>query len=229
MISNLKWGIKILGYGYGIRLSLIQGAIFVLVSVVFFATDAASPGGAYNGRIPSDFMFMCIGLLPGQVIYSLSAANMVQASPAKKKLQTAVPTVMTWGCLTILYLITALIRGILVLRYPARLSEVCNGLVILGVAIVLLMLYVGVTYKYFLSTILFLLLFFLIVVFVGPWAIGLWNPFGQNTTVFSFALAVVTGLVCIAAGGLGQYFLSLLVYKAPVSKMAMAAPLRNDL
>ena len=45
----------------------------------------------------------------------------------------------------------------------------------------------------------------------------------------SLILATVIGLACIAAGAVGQYLLTLLLYKKPLSKMAQAAPLRKEL
>ena len=229
MINNLKWGFKVLSYGYGIRMSLIQGAVFTLIGILFFVEDTTSPGSVFDGGMPGEFMFICMAMLPAQVIYSLSAANMVQTSPMKKKLQTAIPAAITWAGMTFLYLIVVLIRAVTVFLRPERLYEVCNGLIVLGITIVMLMLYIGVVYKYFLSTLCFILLFFYFGVFKGAGFITKMNLWGQEENIFSFVTAAVIGLVCIVAGALGQYLLSLLVYKAPMSKMAMASPLRKEL
>lgn len=229
MINNLKLGVRVLRYGYGIGMSLIQGALFLLMGGLFFVMDVTSFGSAFQRGFFGNFMFMCIGMLPAQVLYSLSAVSMVQASPMKKKLQTAVPTAITWVSMTFLYLVTALMRGIVVLMQPERLSEVCIELVALGVIIAFLMLYTGVAYKYFLAITIFFALSFWLIFFYRSWMISWWNLFGTNENTFSFVLAVVTGLTCIAAGGIGEYLLSLLVYRAPMSKMAQMAPLRKEL
>ena len=41
--------------------------------------------------------------------------------------------------------------------------------------------------------------------------------------------AAAIGLACIGVGAIGEYLISLLVYKRPMSKMAQAAPLRKEL
>ena len=51
--------------------------------------------------------------------------------------------------------------------------------------------------------------------------------FGQG--LGGVALTALTGIGIVVLGGFLQYLISLLVYRAPMSKMAQAAPLRREL
>lgn len=90
------------------------------------------------------------------------------------------------------------------------------------------MLYIAVAYKYFLAsitagiTVYVFILARLDVINKIPSGI-----FGSS--IGSFVLALVIGLVIIVLGGFGQYGVSLLVYKAPMSKYAQTAALRKEM
>ena len=225
MINNWKLGFKILRHGYGLVMNIIQGIAFCVLGIAFLLFETLMP--PYGRMMAGQVIILCIGMLPVQMLYSLSASNLVLTSPVRKKLQTSVPAQLTWGGMTLLYLIIVLIRAAMSGKFPEGKSSVCNELVILGLVAMIIMLYMGIAYKYFVVSLVFLIPVIYSSVYMGMWADMKWSIFSQNNA--SFILATVIGLACIAAGAMGQYLLTLLLYKKPLSKMAQAAPLRKEL
>ena len=226
MINNWKLGLKILRHGYGLVMNIIQGIAFLVLGLCFLFLETFF-FNSYRGGMPGQVVLMCIGMLPVQMLYSLSASNLVLTSPIRKKLQTSVPAQLTWGCMTLLYLMIVLIRTVMTWNLPELRSSVCNDMVMLGLVAMIIMLYMGIAYKYFMISMIFLIPVIYSSVYVGMQTDLRWGIFNQSNA--SLILATVMGLVCIAAGAMGQYLLSLLLYKKPLSKMAQAAPLRKEL
>lgn len=225
MINNWKLGFKILRHGYGLVMSIIQGIAFFLFGGFFLFLQISTNN--FRGGIPGQVVLLCIGILPIQMLYSLSVSNLVLTSPVRKKLQTSVPAVLTWSCMTFLYLATALVRGVMAWNLPEIRSSVCSELVVLGLVAMAMMLYLGMAYKYFVLSLLFLFPIIFISVNMGMPVELNWAVFSQGNA--SLILAVAVGLACIGVGAIGEYLISLLVYKRPMSKIAQAAPLRKEL
>ena len=225
MINNWKLGFKIIRHGYGLVMSIIQGIAFFLFGGFFFFLQISTNN--FRGGIPGQVVFLCIGMLPVQMLYSLSVSNLVLTSPVRKKLQTSVPAVLTWSCMTFLYLTTALVRAVMAWNLPEIRSGVCSELVVLGLVAMAMMLYLGIAYKYFVLSLLLLFPIIFISVNMGMPVELNWAVFSQGNV--SLILAAAIGLACIGLGAIGEYFISLLVYKRPMSKMAQAAPLRKEL
>lgn len=110
---------------------------------------------------------------------------------------------------------------------PEIRSSVCSELVLLGLVAMAMMLYLGSAYKYFVLSLLFLFPIIFISVNMGMPVELNWTVFNQGKA--SLILAAAIGLACIGVGAIGEYLISLLVYKRPMSKMAQAAPLRKEL
>lgn len=225
MINNWKLGFKILRHGYGLVMSIIQGVAFFLFGGCFLFFQISTNN--FRGGIPGQVIFLCIGMLPAQMIYSLSVSNLVLTSPVRKKLQTSVPAVFTWSCMTFLYLAEALVSAVMAWNLPEIRSSVCNELVVLGLVAMAMTLYLGIAYKYFVLSLLFLFPIIFISVNIGMPVELNWPFFNQGNV--SLILAAAIGLACIGAGAVGEYLISLLVYRRPMSKMAQAAPLRKEL
>lgn len=225
MINNWKLGIKVLRHGYGLVMNIIQGIAFFLFGLVFLFLQYSA--NFFRGGVPGQVVFLCIGMLPVQMLYSLSVSNLVLTSPVRKKLQTSVPAVLTWSCMTFLYLVLAAVDVVAALNRPEIRKSVCSELVILGLVTMAMMLYLGIAYKYFLLSLLFLFPIIFISVNIGIPVELSWSVFNHGSA--SLVLAAAIGLACIGLGAFGEYLISLLVYKKPMSKMAQAAPLRKEL
>ncbi len=220
MINNWKLGLKSLDYAYGIKSNFTLMIVFALISVLFFTI-----GSSINCSIFGGYMLMCAAILPTQMVYSLSMSNMVQSSPMKKKMQTTIPAVFTCGNLVIMYLINVLIYGVMVLVHPEAALEKGSEILLLALIMMMMSAYLGIAYKYFgISVIIFFFVYCSLS--IGRNFVIL-DQFGTGPVYFG--VMAILGLVSVVAGGFLQYLVSLLVYKAPMSKMAQAAALRKEL
>lgn len=225
MINNWKLGFKVLRHGYGLVMNIVQGIAFFVMGVSFLVLQISSD--FFRGGIPGQVVILCIGILPVQMLYSLSVSNLVLTSPVRKKMQTSVPAVLTWCFMTFLYLALALVQALVSLNRPESVNSACSELVILGWVAMAMMLYLGIAYKYFLLSLLFLFPIVFLAVNMGMSVELNWFVFNHGSA--SLVLAAVIGLACIGLGAFGEYLISLLLYKKPMSKMAQAAPLRKEL
>ena len=224
MIDNYKLGMKMLRYGSGL-VGTIVCTIFFLVLGLAMNIGYTSFGIAGT---PGDIMLMVIAMLPVQVIYSLSVSNLVQSSPAKKRMQTSVPTTVTCFNMIALCLINSLFKGIAMTGHPEFIVTACSEMVTLAGFAVFVMLYIALAYKYFWTSI----IAGIMVYFFTSARLNAINhiQFGIfDNSVSSFVLALAISLILIVLGGFGQYALSLLVYKAPMSKYAQSAAVRKEM
>ena len=223
MIHNWKLGIKLLRYAHGIKMTLIIGIAILLLNIPVIIAGILS-----DNLIMGGYMLMSVSMLPTQLLYSLSASNMVLTTAYRKKLQTSVPAALTCGNMMLMYLISALLYGIVALGQGKLLDNAGEQMLMIALMMDLVMAYTGIAYKYFAAATLCLCLSLPFMLTTAlPATGGLGNLFGQGG--FSFVSAVLIGLVMLVAGGLLQYLLSRLCYRTPLSKMAQAAPLRKEL
>lgn len=226
MISDLKLGFKILRYAHALKSTSILAVIIVVFGLAWCVLNVVSPAAA--GGIPGGYFLMLTGLFMVQLLYSVNMSNLVQASPAKKRLQTSVPAVLSTFCMLAGYLLTVLTAGITVCIRPEKVGIVCGQIIFTVVIMSVVMLYMAVCYKYFVTA---------TVMFVGIFAVCYsylacekgWNISFAGNSWFIFVLTAAVGLAAILVCGVLQYFLSLAVYKAPMSKRAQMASLRRQL
>ncbi len=218
MINNWKLGLKSLEYAYGITSNFILMIIFGLMGLVFYII-----GPGIHNTFMGGYMLMCTAILPTQMVYSLSMSNIVQSSPMKKKMQTTIPAAFTCGNLMIMYLINAVIRGIMVWAHPETALAAGKEVLLLALVIMMMSVYLALAFKYFMvSIIMFIAVYFSI--FRGMNAIVL-DWFESGAAVYM--AMIILGLAFVAVGGIAQYLCSLLVYKVPMSKMAQASLIKN--
>lgn len=223
MVNNLRLGMKSLRYSYGWKRTMVCMALLTVPGVVMAVAGPHLKLGIFSG-----FILVIEAIFPMQLLASLGVSNMLQASPLKKKMQTSVPALFCTFCMTAVFLLSLLICGIRVMGEPAEIQAVCEEIVQYALWMACVMMYLAVTYKYFLVA----TIFFLAV------NTNLWSGYlGSRFVNFSalegvaapFLAAAALGLGIIAAGGILEYLLSLLVYKAPMSKQAQSASLRREL
>lgn len=224
MINNLKFGLKSFRYAYGIKSNIFMALFFLVAGIIMSIQDSGILLGIYG-----DFMLMCISMLPAQLLFSLSASNMILASPMRKRLQTSIPATVTCGVMMFMYLVMTAGRLVRVWKNPQLAGDMSGELMVAAVMMVIFMAYLGVAYKYFVISILVVVAVVLIIPFRRGWA---GSPFyvaifGEG--IGGVALTALLGMGILAAGGFLQYLISLLLYRAPMAKMAQAAPLRREL
>lgn len=224
MMNNFKLGIKMLRYGSGLVSMMVCGVAFFVLGLLMNIWDKTLGNAGLSG----DVLMMILVMFPAQIIYSLSVSNLVQSSPAKKRMQTSVPATVTCFCVIALYLLLSLINGIMIIRHPEYIRAICVETVTMAVFVVFIMISIAVAYKHFwMSFIAGFAVYYMISARMTIVEKFQFEIFSSNAG--SFALALVIGLIIIVLGGFGQYGVSLLVYKAPMSKYAQSAAVRKEM
>lgn len=230
MINDIKMGFKLLKYGHCAKLSFVACIISAVFSVVW---SFLSIGG--HSSFPGGYFLMLSSLFLIQLLCTVNAAGLTASSPAKKKLQTKIPAVISAATMLAGHLINVVSLGICACVEPRTMGTVCTLILLTAFLMGVVMMYAAVCYKYFvLSTVVFIVIF---VAVYGP-LLGL--VFDRNDKLAGslillerpwgdFWLAAALGLGIILVSGLLQYLLSLAVYKAPISKMALGARLRSQM
>lgn len=224
MINNLKLGFKIMKYGHSAKLSMIGSIVMIVLGILLCVINFT---GLYG--FPGGYFFMVSVLLLLQLLSTVNAANLVQTSPVKKKLQTSVPALFSVLLMMAAYLLDVAVSAAAMGSNPDIVQYFCSQMLYTAVIMGGVMLYYGAVFKYFVvSTVFFLLVF----VCIYPAAISgtiYWKfmPFAEPWK--NFGLTAAAGLAIILVCGVLQYLISLAVYKAPISKRALGARLRSQL
>lgn len=225
MMRELKLGCRLLRYGYGLKTVCILAVVFLGCGIAYYVMGLT---GGERFTAVSGVMLVCVAMLPTQVLQSLNVTSLVQASPAGKRMQTAVPAVVSCAGMIVAYLTVVLIRSIEVWGHPEGLYTVCNELLLQAACSMGIMIYMGIGYKYFVASSLLMVPFLWFVLLGG----SLIEVFSEENTAWggmAFGAAVLLGAAVVLLGGVFQYLLSLLLYRVPVSKIAQTASLRKQL
>ena len=118
MINDMKLGIRLLRYGFGIKTNLVLLIVFTAADLLCFALELAGITMPLDG-----FMLLACAMIPGQILFTLNAVDIVLASPARKKLQTSVPAVMSLCTTLAAYLIVVLKEAVIVLIHPDKTAQ----------------------------------------------------------------------------------------------------------
>ncbi|MCM1193755.1 MAG: hypothetical protein NC123_18000 [Butyrivibrio sp.] len=232
MINDLKLGFKIMKYGHSAKLSIIGGIVMTVIGIGISATNLT---GSFN--LPGGYFLTLAALLLLQLISTVNAANLVQASPAKKKLQTSVPALISIMMMSAAYLLDVIVFAVILRIHPEAENYCCSQILYSVCFMGVVMLYYGTVYKYFVASTIMFALLFLGVYSSYSFMTGFYFVIsGGSVNLFQFTgfwgnfwLTAVIGLAVILVCGVLQYLLSLAVYKAPISKLALGARLRNQM
>ncbi len=221
MINDWKLGMKMMRHAYGIKMNCILGGMILVLGIASIAL-----GGTVRDVFPATYLVMAAGMLPTQMLYSLSITGMIQASPMKKKLQTSIPAMVNFTIMSAMYLVTVLIYGIMLTGKPEEQSYACMNLIMLAFMLAVVMFYMGVAYKYFIIASVIMIPILCLTLSTGltnkEWLYQLlaWEK-------FRFWQTAVGGIGILAVGAVLQCLSSLLVYKAPIDKLSQSAFLRR--
>lgn len=232
MTNDLKLGFQIMKYGHAAKLTYIGSAVVLVIGVCFSILSCIAGGMSGENIIPlpGGYFMSLVAMLLLQMLSTVSAVNLVQTSPQKRRLQTSVPAVMSITLMMAGYLFSALILGITCLFHPEAVNSAAMQMIADAVLSGIVMVYYGACYKYFYtSTILFLIAFFFLYDFGFRPNTMLAGILPADGSWAGWGLALVLGAALILACGFLQYLISLAVYKAPVSKMALGAKLRVEM
>lgn len=219
MIDDFKLGMKMLRYGDHMILQMVGTVICWLGGLILNVWVKGI--GMMGISVGSVFMTVAV-MFPVQILYSLSVSNLVQSSPAKRRMQTSVPTAVSFVGMMVNYLVCVGIDLIFMALHPEKAGALCSEMWASAIFSVFTMLVLAVTYKYFLASVLLGIVVYFYVRYTFETELVI-SAFGSG------AAAAAAGFVLILLGGLGQYGLSLLCYKAPMSKYAQSANLRKEM
>lgn len=215
MIKQLKMGFKMLRYTFGTKMCIGLMALFMVMGIALslIHTDRTTPG---------TYLLLVVGMWPVQLIYSMNVSRQVQTSPWKKAMETSIPTLISFVGLFACYLVAILIKlPQLGNASEEELGYMAAEMIFSGTLLMILMLYCGLAYKFFiLSTVIFFVMYLGMTI--------AYNMIIWTTAIrFSFGAAVVIGMLEIVIGALLQYGVSLLVYRYPLAKRAQLRGLQK--
>lgn len=221
MINDIKFGMKIIKYGHGIKMTILVCALYLLLGVLNIALMLSSQANNFGA-----LMFLCIAIMPAQVFSSLNISNMVLASPLRKKMQTSIPSIITCAFMVILYLINLVIYGIVAYVRPDLIGYIFRTMLVSIAFSALATIYTAVAYKLMLAgSIMFVLIFFAFFMALG----GAWDSLLLGNGFMPFVIISAAGVPVIIASGAIGYLLTLAIYKKPMSKYSQNAFLRKEL
>ena len=220
MINDMKLGIRLLRYGFGIKTNLVLLIVCTAADLLCFALELAGI------TTPLDGFMLLACVIPVQILFTLNVVDIVLTSPARKKLQTSVPAVMTLCTTLAAYLIVVLKEAVIVLIHPDKTAQSAMRLVFLGVLVAVIMAFTGVLYKSFPAL---LVMYFSLSGFNSFFMMPILRSDFLGEDMGALVRAALIGVVLILAGGALEYALSVLFYKKPVSKKVLGERLSREL
>lgn len=220
MINDIKFGMKIIKYGHGIKMTIVVCALYLLLGVLNIALMLSN-----NSNFIGGLMLLCIAVMPAQVFSSLNISHMALTSPLRKKMQTSIPSAITCVFMLVLYLINVMVYGILAYVSPYMRGDIIRFMIISIAFAALAVIYTAIAYKLMLvGSIMFTLSFFALFMM------------GAGTQDFSFlgngfmpfVIISAAGVPVIIASGAIGYLITLVIYKKPMSKYSQNAFLRKE-
>lgn len=221
MINDMKLGIRLLRYGYGIKMNLVLLIVCTAADVLFFALELAGITTPLDG-----YLLLACAMVPVQILFSLNAVDIVLASPVRKKLQTSVPALMSLCATLAAYLIIVLKKAVIILIHPDKTAQSAVMLSFLAFLAAVIMVFTGVLYKSFPA---FLVMCFSLSGFVSFFMMSLLRSDFLGEDMGALVRGALIGAVLILAGGALEYVLSILFYKKPVSKKTLGGKLSREL
>lgn len=216
MMESIKMAVKLFRYGWAVKTNVLMALVFFLFGIVLALFSGETRG------VMSSYMLLAVAGFPSQVVGSLNVANMVQASPWKRRMQTSVLALTNGICTLIMYLLILGIKAVQIYVNPDAVADIVFELLMIAVLLLIVMLYYGASFKMmYPATVLFLIIF--IVVFSG----GQMSYFMGAFAGVPLWVAVCSGFGAILAGTVLEYGLMRLLYKRPLSKAAQNARLRK--
>ncbi len=216
--ESWRFAVKCMKLSYKLKTNLICMSFLAVIALVYEIFNISDGMGAY--------LMAVLAMYPAQLVCSLCGSCLVQSSPYKKVLMTSLPTTLTFCSGIVVYLLIIGIEGIRVCVRPQALGQSTRMILLCGVMLMLLDIYVGIAYKYFVLSI--ILLSVSMVGFYSLSGIIGKSVFAQYLMRIPLPAALGIGLCCLLLGGALQYGLSLLVYKKPMSRRAIFGLLRQQ-
>lgn len=221
---------KMMKYALQAKMIFILAIIFFVLGILFELTDFSNHSSSYS--LASLYLALT-AMYFYQLVFSTTVSKLVQSSPMKKKLQTVGPTAVT--LITSLFTFTVYVVIRLIRITPQFLEDnsttyanTYSTILFMAVWYFLFSAYMSISYKSYIISI--------VIVAVSVIAILV---FGSTTDIFinitdkllidgsNPVLLIAVSLGIILIGSLVGYIISLLLYKKPISDMAVRYALRQ--
>lgn len=220
MINDLKLAFRLLKYSYQYKVWLVSGLIFLLVGIsMIMVADFG------NMAMAGIYFVLPVSFL-SQMCCSMQASMMVRTSSWQRAFQTKIPVCLILIGNLFLYTVLWIFIAVLLSVRPGMSVAVWNVLLSYGIFAIVLGCYYTAGLKYFwLSTIIFLVVFIIIAILGGFLSYGeiAWS----GKAIFSPFVQIAVGYVMIFIAAALQYGVSCLLYKKDFSKMAFSSQLKR--
>lgn len=233
MMGQCKYAFQMLRYAFGIKGNSVAAVILVIVGLVL---EFISHGTNFLGS----FFVVVLSMFPVQFLYSISLSNHVASSPYRKRLQTSMPALMNLTLNIGIFTLMNIIKAVEIYLFPEDTELIIGSLIMLSIAELILAIYTGIVFKYYILATIILVVFFSIFGGMGGWIMAFQEQVYSFYSVFTamgyifmgklpFVGAVVTSYVLLFVGAGFQYLVSLAIYRKPLSKRAQGAAMRRYL
>ena len=229
-MKNLVKYFKMMKYALQAKMIFILAIIFFVLGILFEFTDFSGHSGSYSLAC----LYLALtAMYFYQLVFTTTVSKLVQSSPMKKKLQTVAPSVVT--LITSLFTFAVYVTIRLIRITPQFLEDnnttyanTYSTILFMAVWFFLFSVYMSISYKSFIIS--------MVIIAVSVIAILV---FGSTTDVFinitgkllingsNPVLLIAVSLGIILIGSLVGYIISLLLYKKPISDMAVRYALRQ--
>lgn len=226
MMAQIKMGIKLIRYAFGIKLSAV---FIVALTVIGLIIDFMLRGTTFIGV----FFVSLLPMFLVQFLYSICLSNNVGASAWRKRMQTTMPALLAFLANVIVFTVIIIIKMVEIRMFPEESSVILGCLLVVAVLQILLGVYNGLCYKYFALSLIVMYILIFGCSFLGGYSMVIREEslsVGFSAPVYhSPAAVVLITYVSIVIGAVLQYVVSLVVYKKPLSKWAQGAAMRKYL
>ena len=233
MIGQCKYAFQMLRYAFGIKGNSVAAVIMVIAGL---ALEFISHGTNFLGS----FFVVVLSMFPVQFLYSISLSDHVASSPYRKRLQTSMPTLMNLTLNIGIFTLLNIIKAVEIYLFPEDAELIIGSLIMLSIAELILAIYTGIVFKYYILATIILVVFFSIFGGIGGWIMAFqeqvysfYSLFAATCYIFmgrmSFVGAVIISYVLIFVGAGFQYLVSLAIYRKPLSKRAQGAAMKRYL
>ena len=221
---------KMMKYALQAKLILVLTLFFFIFGIVFELLDFTRAGSSYS---LAALYLALTGMYFYQLVFSSTVSKLVQSSPLKKKLQTSGPILASLILSLLVFAIYVVIRLFRITPEFLEENETSyaqgySTILFMGVCIFVFFIYLAFSYKTYIFSL----------IFVGVTIIGILG-FGITTTSLvtlseklmidgnNPILIIMVSAVLIVLGAVLGYIISLLLYKKPISDLAVRYALRQ--
>lgn len=221
-MKDVKLAFQLLKYSFDLKSNLILMVVFALVGIVeFIAGEDMSFLGGY--------FFVLLWMFPMQMLAGIGYANLVAASPQKKRLLTnSTAGLCTVGTL-IGYAVSLLLAwGIANLCGYMTADLLKKDIITFAFLVFMLIIYMAFVYRYFIiSIVAFLVCFFTLFVFNGAFTSS-----GVEIELINrlpLGVCIVLGIIIIAISNFVFFLSQKALYRVPLSNRSMGAKMRSKM